>query len=131
VTWTIETGERATEWCADQLGIGIYGPHQSFAIAEHGEVVGACVFHDWNRHDISVAVANTRRAWPRPFLRRLGQYAFDELRCCRVSAVTRADNARAIAVLNKCAVLEGVKRRGFGACDALIFGILKEDWRYA
>lgn len=129
--WTIETGPRITEWCADQLNIGIYGPHQSFGIVEDGKIVGACVFHEWNRFDISVAVANTKRAWPRPFLRRLGQYAFDELKCVRATAVTRSDNRRAIRALSHFATLEGTRRRGFGDADALIFGVLKEEWPYA
>lgn len=131
MTWEISTDGTVTRWCSEQLGIGFYGPCQPFGIVENGQIVGAVVFTGWNHHDVEVAVVNTRRAWPRPFLRRLGVYAFDELKCSRVSIITRSDNARAVRVIKKFATLEGVKRRGFGTCDALHFGILKEEWRYA
>lgn len=128
--WTIETGPRITEWCGDRLGTVMSGPHQSFGIVRNGEVIGGCVFQNWNQHDIDVAVVGIGASWPRAFLRRLGHYAFEELKCCRVTAITRSDNARAVRVLNKFATYEGTKRKGYGTCDALIFGILKEEWPY-
>lgn len=126
--WTIETSPRITEWCGDRLGTVVTG--QPFGLVRDHEIIGACVFHNWNHFDIDVAVAGIGASWPRAFLRRLGQYAFEELKCCRVTAITRADNARAIRVLNKFATYEGTKRKGYGTCDALIFGILKEEWPY-
>lgn len=130
MTFTIEAGPRAAEWCGDRLGIVISGPHQSFGIARDGALFGAAVFQNWNHHDIDVAVAGIGASWPRAFLRRLGHYAFNELNCCRVTAYTRADNHRAVKVLRKFATHEGTKRKGYGSCDALIFGILKEEWPY-
>lgn len=128
--WSIETGPRVTEWCSDQLQTVISGPHQSFGIVRDGQIIGACVFQAWNGFDIDVAVAGIGKPWPRAFLKRLGHYAFKELKCCRVTAYTRADNHRALRVLGKFATHEGTKRRGYGSCDALIFGILEEEWPY-
>jgi RimJ/RimL family protein N-acetyltransferase len=133
VTWAIETGETAVQWVADRLGASFPRGATALALARGGELVGGAVFCGFTGRDIEVSVAAARTlAWPRPFLARVGAYVFDELGCARMTALTRATNRAVIRIAPRLgAVLEGRKRNYFDdGADALVFGILQEDWPY-
>jgi len=131
VTWTIETGEPAVLWIAGRLGVSFPKGSTALALASDGALVGGAVFCGFTGRDVEVSVAASRTlAWPRGFLARVGTYVFDELGCARMTLVTRATNRAVIRIAPRLgAVREGRKRNYYeDGADALVFGILKEDW---
>lgn len=125
----IVTGRASVSWVSKRLGVRFALDAVGFALTDaNGTIVGGAVFDRYSGPDIEAHVVGSG-FWPRAFLRRLGQYAFDECGVTRVTLHTRSDNARAIRVLDKLATREGVKRRGYGDADTMIYGILKEEWR--
>ncbi|MBN8945226.1 MAG: GNAT family N-acetyltransferase [Rhizobiales bacterium] len=133
MTWTIETGEPAVRWVAGRLGVSFPKGSTALALTLDGEMVGGAVFCGFTGRDIEVSVAASRTlAWPRGFLARVGAYVFGELGCARMTVLTRASNRAVIRIAPRLgAISEGVKRNYFeDGADALLFGILKEDWPY-
>lgn len=131
MTWTIETGEPAIQWVAGRLGVSFPKGATALALARDGELVGGAVFCGFTGRDVEVSVAAGRTlAWPRGFLARVGAYVFSELGCARMTVLTRPSNRTVIRIAPRLgAVQEGRKRNYFeDGADALVFGILKEDW---
>ncbi|MCZ0734413.1 GNAT family N-acetyltransferase [Phreatobacter sp. AB_2022a] len=131
MTWTIETGEPAVEWVAGRLGASFPKGAAALVLARGGERVGGAVFCGFTGRDVEASVAATATlAWPRAFLARVGLYVFGELGCARMTVLTSTTNARVMRLAPRLgAVREGVKRNYYGdGADAVVFGILKEDW---
>lgn len=131
MTWTIETGEAALAWVAARLGVSFPSGTTALALARDGKIFGAAAFCGFTGRDIDVSVAAVHTlAWPRAFLARVGSYVFGELGCARMTVLTRAGNHRVLALAPRLgAVREGIKRNYYDdGADAVVFGILKEDW---
>jgi hypothetical protein len=116
-----------------QATIGVTLPENATFIGDvrDGAVHSAAAFVNWCGHDVEVHLASAG-VLSRAFLRRLGEYVFGELGCTRASCRVAADNPWKNVLTRMGWVQEGRLRRGFDgvSIDMLIFGILKEDYRY-
>ncbi len=102
-------------------------------INDAGVCVGGVVYHNWQQFfrtiDLSFAADDPR--WLTPtIIRALLSYPFDDLGCQRVTALTPKRNRRARRFLDRFGFKrEGCVARGFDSDDAIISGLLVEDWR--
>lgn len=95
-----------------------------------GSVVSVAGFANWYGHDVEVFLASAG-SLGRAFIKRVGEFAFSELGCCRMSCRVSADNPWAVKLERLGFVLEGRMRKAFdGEIDMLVMGCLKEDWKY-
>lgn len=95
-----------------------------------GEPASIAAFAQWFGHDAEIFMwsAGTMH---RDFLRALGKYAFTDLGCKRITCRVAADNPWRHVLVRLGFVLEGALRGGYdGEIDLLIFGVLKEEYRY-
>lgn len=65
------------------------------------------------------------------FLRLLHDYIFNQLGCVRVTSLIDESNEKALKQAKRVGfVEEGRLRKGAENCDVLVFGMLKEDFKY-
>lgn len=113
---------------ADALGCGHFNePYQAIGYARDGRLVAGQIYEDMTASNIHVHVAGAA-ALARGALRVLWRYVFRQLGCRRLTAVIRADHPRMTKILPRLGFrLEGVLRQYFDACDAMVFGLLKDE----
>ena len=126
--------EAVATWVARQLGVVNFGPCSAFGVMdEGGEHVGGIVFHNYHPRYRSVEISLAMRSphWAtREIIRRTLGFAFEHLACGRITLSTPQSAASARRLLTKLGFKqEGLVRRGFGTDDAVISGLLEEEWR--
>lgn len=110
-----------------------FGPCVAMGIvSEAGEPLGAVVYHayrpTYRTIEISFATS-TPRCLTRRLIKALLSYPFGQLDCVRVTAVTPRSARPARRFLEHFGFKrEGLVRKGFGADDAVIYGLLKREW---
>lgn len=121
-------GEPAAEFVSGQIGRAFAPPYQAIGLEINGTMAGGVVFTSYTGEDVEVTVAGSPRAWTRAFLRRLGDYAWNELGCIRVTITTESELVARLAE-RLGARMEGCKRNQFGrGRHGRLFGVLREDW---
>ena len=90
-------------------------------------MIAGYVFNVWTDHDVEVSLAADRLT--ATLMKRAFGYVVHNLGCRRATFRTRADNLPAQRCLERLGGrLEGRQRGYFGDCDALLYGILKEEF---
>jgi RimJ/RimL family protein N-acetyltransferase len=101
-------------------------------LSDEAQLLGGVVFTDWQPTyrsiQISFASASPKFLTPR-LVTDILEYPFGQLACGRVTSITPSKTASALRFLEKFGFSrEGLIRRGFGTDDAIISGLLAEDW---
>lgn len=126
----VEPAGEIAAWMSAKIGMRFRPPYTTMAFKRAGKIVAAFLFHSWTDNDIEVCVAADDM--PRPLLRAAYVYVTEQLGCSRATYLTREDNAAAVLALARCGAREEGRLRRFYAdgADALVFGILKEEFPY-
>ncbi len=110
-----------------------FGPYTCMGIAtDAGQRVGGIVWHGYKPDYATIelsAAADSRRWLTRAVIREIFSYPFQFLNLGRVTTITPSRNRPAIHLNVKLGFqLEGIVRRGFGDDDAIVMGLLREEW---
>ncbi len=118
-------------WAGRRLGKSFCPPYEAWGVAgKGGQVIGAVVFNDYDGRNVEVSVVG-RGAWTRGVIREIGKHCFDALNCRRVSLTTRHDNDLVQGLIERMGgVWEGRKRDYYDDCDAVFYGVLRDDFKY-
>ena len=111
-----------------------FGPCAAIGVAdESGRALGGVVFSNFQPRYRSIEVsfaAETPRWLTARLIGGILSYPFVQLGCQRITAVTPRRAARARRFLDRFGFRrEGVVRKGFGADDAIVSGLLEREWR--
>lgn len=121
--------EDIAAFVSKHTGSRFFGGYSALAYARDGEIRAAVIFDFWRGTDIELSVAGSE--FPRAFLRACGRYVFQGLRCRRATLRTRSDHGAALkAALRIGAKIEGVQRGFYDGADALLLGVMKEDFPF-
>lgn len=115
-----------------ETALGASIPEKAYFIGDFrdGDLVSVAGFANWYGHDVEVFLASMGTLG-RAFLKRCGKYAFEELGCLRMSCRVSADNPWNETLPRLGFKLEGRMRHAFdGQIDMLVYGCLKEEWKY-
>lgn len=112
---------------------GVFGQAAAIGVINAGgELVGGVVYHNWNpiAGNIELSFAAKDPRWLTPtIVRHLLRYCWVQLQCQRITAVTPRRATRAREFLDRFGFKrEGSIRRGFGTDNAIISGLLREEW---
>ncbi len=115
-----------------ERGIGVPLPEKAYFIGKtrDGQVCSVAGWANWYGHDAEIYMWSSG-TMTRDFLKRIGKYSFQELGCRRITCRVAADNPWKDVLVRLGFVQEGCLRGGYdGQIDMLVFGILKEEYRY-
>lgn len=125
-------GERVARWVAARCDVGQFqAPYTAFGWAdEGGEIVGGCVWNNWNGANVELSLAG-RGAVTRQAFRDMAEYAFRQIGVRRITMHTKARNHRLIdqAKRNGFAV-EGYRKHFFPDDDAAALVLLRDHCRW-
>jgi len=122
-------GPPVAKFVSAQTGHFFRTPHQAIGFERDGKIRAGIVFQNWSGVDIDLTVAGTEI--PRSLLTAAWNYVVMNLGCRRATFRTPADNWPAIKAMARLgARLEGQQRKFYGGRDALLFGILAEEFPY-
>jgi hypothetical protein len=102
------------------------------SVAEDGALRAVTAFSPINRYDVEMSIAALRGDWAtRAFVRACFRYAFDTLKAERVTGRVAASNRIARDMDERLGFrIEGRQARGFGADDAVIYGMTRGECRW-
>lgn len=123
--------ERVASFVAAKTGLSLTsGQHTQLGIVRDGRVTCGVVFTHYSGRDISMTAAGSPGAFTRIFLIRLGEYAYGELSCSRITILTEQPSVVSKSI-RLGAQIEGVKRDQFGpGRDATMLGLLASEWPF-
>lgn len=132
---SIIVDDRVMGWVADHIpGIPTgyaWSNARSIGLGENGQIIAGMIVHDYVRafRNCQITFAASTPRWAtRSSIRALLRYPFEQLGCDRVTTIIAETNRRAIRFNEGIGFkLEGRSRKGCGAADALIFGLLREE----
>jgi RimJ/RimL family protein N-acetyltransferase len=113
-----------------------FGQSVAVGVATEAKLVAGIVWHNYSPTNpggnIEVSVAADSALWLRPrILRELLNYPFKQLGCHRITAIVARKNKRSRKFTEHFGFrLEGVVRKGLGADDAMIYGMLRPECRW-
>lgn len=108
------------------------GPYEVFGIGRDGVIVGAVMFTRFADGDVEMTCAGEPGWTNRSSLRLIFSYPFGQLKCRRVTAIVHERNGTMRDYCERMGfTLEGVKRKALDGADAYIFGLLREDCKWA
>lgn len=117
---------------------GVLGPAVGIGVVDGaGELIAGTIFHGYDPFVKAIEVscaASTSRWASRAVFRQILRYPFEELLCARVTAVTPRRSPPAATSPRKFLeglgfVREGSIRLGFGDDNAIVYGLLADEWR--
>ena len=126
-----EPPDLIAKWVGERIGEEFKPPYSALAhLDAAGSITAAFVFQNWTRHDIEMSVAAI--SIPRTLLRAVYRYTVEQLGCRRVTFRVRSSDLKTQESAQRLgAKWEGRIRRFYSNSeDAVILGILKEDFRY-
>jgi len=124
------------EWVARRIpAVGTsegWRPFRAIGVAEGRRLIAGAVFHAYSGPDIQISFAAESARWAtRSNIAGILDYPFS-IGCSRVTALCERKNKRVRKLLEGIGFkMEGVARRGFGRQDAMIYGLLSEDRKFA
>ncbi len=126
----IVTGDAVARYVSEKLNVSICPPFSAIGIERDGKIVAGTIFSQFEHPDIHVTVAGETGAFTHNYLRAVGEYVFKTNGCIRMTIVTEQPKVIEIATRLK-AQPEGRIRNHFGpGRDAIMLGILKDDWPF-
>lgn len=126
----IIAGNAVAAFVAERTGFVFRTPHVALGFSTRDGVIRAgIIFQNWSGNDIELTVAGDEI--PRSLLKAAFEYVTHGLKANRATFRTRSDNRAARAAMRRLgARQEGRQRLFYGDCDALLYGILKDEFPY-
>ena len=120
--------EAARAFLLKRVPVHIEPPFIGLLIENRGKTVGAVMVNDYRpgrNIELTVAISGL---WNIRDFRDIIRYCFERAR--RITMKTRADNCRALVMLERLGFKrEGVMREWFGDADAVVYGLLRSEQR--
>lgn len=94
-----------------------------------GKLKCVAAFDNYDETDIDIHIAcdGMTRAW----IRAIGEYVFEVCGCRRMTSLNDSDNFQMAPYLERLGFkYEGTKRHGLPDSDLVIYGLIKEDWKW-
>jgi RimJ/RimL family protein N-acetyltransferase len=126
--------ERVMQFVAARTGEGVYRDYTAIGLERDGELVAGVVYNAHTGPNLITHIASDgSRAWLTPaYLAAIFRYPFLQLRCARITAIVRADNADSARFVQHLGFTEEgrLRRAEADGTDLIIFGMLLSECRF-
>lgn len=126
--------ERVMQFVAARTGEDCYRDYSAIGLERDGEIIAGVVYCAHSGPNVITHIASDgTRAWLTPaYLGAIFRYPFMQLRCARITAIVRADNADSIRFVVHLGFREEGRMRQAEAdgTDLIIFGMLRSECRF-
>lgn len=122
---------RIRPWLEDRIGLKLHPENQYLAHQIGDRIRTAVGFSHYRHDDIELTVATEGKGLKSAMelIRAVFVYVFEQSNCRRCTVRIRPDNVKSIKLAARIGFKqEGRLRQGFGDADALIFGLLRDDF---
>lgn len=122
------------EWAANRLPDANF--HNCWAFAfwnrQTRKIQGVCLFHNYREIDVEIVFCGEGDWARRDLVNQCFEYAFNQLKCHRVTALVRKDNGRSKKLVTQLGFKrEGKLRRAAkDGSDVLVYGLLPHEYRF-
>lgn len=125
----IVANEEVAKFVSEGLGFGAYPPYTCMGVERDGEIIGGVIFNCFeNGTDVQVSVYG--KGFGKEFLTEAGRYVFDQLNYSRFTVKTEKEYVAKLAE-KMGGQREGILRSHFGSGrDAILIGVLKDEYRF-
>jgi RimJ/RimL family protein N-acetyltransferase len=124
----IVTDARVAAFVGDAVARKFAPPFSCLGLERNGQIVSGVVFNVYEGTDIHATIAG--HVWTKGLLADVGDYAFNQLGCLRITALTEQTSIVRLAE-RLGGKVEGLLRDHFGkGRDGYIVGVLKDDYRF-
>jgi len=123
----IEQGDPVADFVGQVCNVVFAPPMTAIGYSVDGVMQGGAVFNGYTGRNVDLSIANTGKIWPPSFVRFFGDYIWDTLGVERVTMITRPGLEFMCHRMG--AKREGVLRKWYPDGDAIILGLLKDEWR--
>lgn len=130
----VTDASRIRPWLEERAGVKLHPENQYLAVEVCGKIATAVGFSNFRHDDIELTVATEGKGLRSArsalaLVHAVFSYVFDQSNCRRCTARIRADNEKSIKLAARLGFkVEGRLRQGFGDADALVFGLLRDDF---
>lgn len=116
-------------WAGDRIGIQNFGPCSTIGVADKSQILAVAVYSNYRPPNIEITFVTSSPRWAsRGAIRFIFGYAFEQLGCKRITAVTEATNKPARAFLCRLGFRqEGIHPDALPSGDAVTYGLLAHD----
>lgn len=122
------------EFVSRRIRQATFGPCTTMGVIRQNKLIGGLVFHEYvpAYKSVMVSYAFDRPSWATPsVLHSVALFVFDQLGCNRLCTLTPRKNKRSRRFVEGIGFkYEGCARKGFGADDAIIYGMLRQECRW-
>lgn len=119
-------------WLEERTSVKLHPENTFMATDVCGKLQTAVAFSNYRPDtDIEITVATEGKGLKgaASLIRQVFIYVFEQSNCRRCTARIRADNEKSIKLVTRLGFkVEGRLRQGFGDADALVFGLLRDDF---
>lgn len=123
---------RIRPWLEERTNTKLHPENTFMATEIGGKLATAVAFSNYRPDtDIEITVATEGKGLKSAMelIRAVFVYVFEQSNCRRCTARIRADNEKSIKLAARLGFkVEGRLRQGFGDADALVFGLLRDDF---
>lgn len=120
--------DRVASFVSERCGFALCPPYTAMGVERGGRIVAGALFNHFEGFDVHVTVAGS--GWTRGFVRAVGCYAFGQLGCLRMTAITEDEDVVRYAQ-RLGGEVEGLLRDHFGpGRDGVLIGILRGAWKF-
>lgn len=125
-------GDEVTSFVEKKLGITISKPNMALGfLTGDKRPLAAFVFNDYSGANVELTALAEPGGLTRGVLRYVAKYAFEKLKCRRVTVRTKKRNKRVLRIANRFGfAYENVAKDFYEDCDAVVFRMLRKDCKW-
>jgi hypothetical protein len=124
----IVMGDEVADFVGEVCNAQFAHPLTAIGYSVNGVITGGAVFNGYTGRNVDLSIAHNGRIWPPAFVRFFGDYIWNTLGVERVTMITRQELEPMCIRMG--AKREGILRNWYPDGDAIILGLLKDEWRY-
>ena len=127
----VENHPAVSQFIAEAIGEEGFGDNYTFGVVKDDTLIGGFAFSNYTGPTVNMSAAGVGRWCTHEFLNRCFSFAFNGLKCKRITVLVAESNAKALKLSKHVGFKEeGLVRMGEEEDGLVLLGMLKSECRY-